>query len=417
LLAALSFNPAANYNSNFTIAMHVDDGALSIDGVKVITGVAVNDAPVLVNNNLTLAPGANVVLSNANLSATDDETSSSALTFTVSGISGGRFEYVATPGTAITSFTQGDVGASAVRFVHDGGALAPVYQVTVSDGALTVGPVAATISFVTQSPSTQVVDTSFTATEPSESDTTSATASTVSVVSVAAATPPNAAPTTPPAVENPNNGNSPETQSSSGAAKSVSNDGESPANVATPAIPAIVVAESPAPARIYADAPKPATDMHPIIALQNETASAAADSDQDETKGNGFADLSSVIDMHGFVQGLNELRDEVREDLHLDKVTVGSTVAVTTGFSIGYVLWLLRGEVLLSSLLASLPAWRLVDPLPVLAYLSKGGIEDPEGDDSFESVIKKGADRPSVNRAGTERQSNSVTWRIVTEDR
>ena len=47
LLAGVTFTPTANYNANFTIATNVSDGILSIGGVKTMTGVAVNDAPIL----------------------------------------------------------------------------------------------------------------------------------------------------------------------------------------------------------------------------------------------------------------------------------------------------------------------------------------------------------------------------------
>jgi hypothetical protein len=66
---------------------------------------------------------------------------------------------------------------------------------------------------------------------------------------------------------------------------------------------------------------------------------------------------------------------------------MGSTLAMSAGLSIGYVLWLLRGGVLLSSVLSSLPAWRMVDPLPVLASLDRSS-KDKEDDESLESVIE-----------------------------
>src|SRR5205814_5012466 len=47
LLAGLTFTPVANGSANFTIATSVSDGALSVTGSKAVTGVAVNDAPVL----------------------------------------------------------------------------------------------------------------------------------------------------------------------------------------------------------------------------------------------------------------------------------------------------------------------------------------------------------------------------------
>ena len=47
---------------------------------------------------------------------------------------------------------------------------------------------------------------------------------------------------------------------------------------------------------------------------------------------------------------------------------------------------------LLSSILSSLPAWRLVDPLPVLESLEKGAKKDQADDESLESVIRQSAD-------------------------
>jgi hypothetical protein len=49
------------------------------------------------------------------------------------------------------------------------------------------------------------------------------------------------------------------------------------------------------------------------------------------------------------------------------RTAVASSVVVTAGLSAGYVVWLVRGGVLVSSMLSALPAWRLIDPMPVMA--------------------------------------------------
>ena len=50
LLAGLTFTPALNFNSNFTIATSVSDNvAPAITGVRTMTGIAVNDAPTATN--------------------------------------------------------------------------------------------------------------------------------------------------------------------------------------------------------------------------------------------------------------------------------------------------------------------------------------------------------------------------------
>ncbi len=54
LLAGVTFNPAADYNSDFTITTSVDDGTTTINGLKNVTGTPVNDAPTGADNTVTL---------------------------------------------------------------------------------------------------------------------------------------------------------------------------------------------------------------------------------------------------------------------------------------------------------------------------------------------------------------------------
>jgi Ca2+-binding RTX toxin-like protein len=58
LLAALTFTPAANYNSNFSIETSVSDGVSpAVTGSKYFTGLAINDAPALSSSKATLSTG------------------------------------------------------------------------------------------------------------------------------------------------------------------------------------------------------------------------------------------------------------------------------------------------------------------------------------------------------------------------
>jgi hypothetical protein len=68
---------------------------------------------------------------------------------------------------------------------------------------------------------------------------------------------------------------------------------------------------------------------------------------------------------------------------------VGSSAVVTTGLSVGYVVWLARGGMLLASLLSSMPAWRAIDPLPVLASF-RDDDEDEADDESLDALVRKG---------------------------
>lgn len=46
---------------------------------------------------------------------------------------------------------------------------------------------------------------------------------------------------------------------------------------------------------------------------------------------------------------------------------VTSGLLLSGGLSVGYVVWIIRGGVLASSMLSALPAWQMIDPMPVLA--------------------------------------------------
>ena len=57
---------------------------------------------------------------------------------------------------------------------------------------------------------------------------------------------------------------------------------------------------------------------------------------------------------------------QVEKEIQLQTLAVGTTAVVSSGLSVGYVIWLLRGGTLLASMVSALPAWVAFDPLPVL---------------------------------------------------
>jgi len=77
--------------------------------------------------------------------------------------------------------------------------------------------------------------------------------------------------------------------------------------------------------------------------------------------------------------------DQLRRLMQADDGIAGARIATANvvlggGLSVGYVLWLLRSGLLLSTLVSTLPAWAVVDPLPVLARGRTD--EDDAGTDS-----------------------------------
>ena len=101
-----------------------------------------------------------------------------------------------------------------------------------------------------------------------------------------------------------------------------------------------------------------------------------------------FNDPFSLIELRSFSQELDQLREDVTTDIQYSKIVAGSSVAASTGLSIGYVAYLLRGGVLLSSVLTSLPAWTFFDPTPVLGGVTEGGPgESADDDETLESMV------------------------------
>ncbi len=91
----------------------------------------------------------------------------------------------------------------------------------------------------------------------------------------------------------------------------------------------------------------------------------------------------------GFARALDEMRDQIAAQDTVERVVVGTSVAVSGGLSVGYVLWLLRGTALLGSLLSTLPAWAVLDPVPVLAFYQRKKRQGDDDDDLSERMFEK----------------------------
>lgn len=177
-LDGLEFDPTADFNGAAAIDLLVDDlgntgsGGSQTDAASIgITVNATNDAPMLTDNTLTISEGQSVTLTNANLNTADPDNAPAQLTYSVSNLSGGQFEHTSNPGVAITSFTQAEVDAGQIVFVHDGGEAAPSYDITVSDGSLSDGPQAAAIAFTNVNDAPAIMAPSFAVLENSANGT------------------------------------------------------------------------------------------------------------------------------------------------------------------------------------------------------------------------------------------------------
>jgi hypothetical protein len=98
--------------------------------------------------------------------------------------------------------------------------------------------------------------------------------------------------------------------------------------------------------------------------------------------------LEKTLQASGLQGALDRLREEVEQKGKIEQAVIGSTVALTTGLSVGYVVWLLRGGLLLTSLLSSLPAWHIIDPWPVLSRVRRSDDDEEQEDDASEDQLE-----------------------------
>jgi hypothetical protein len=89
-------------------------------------------------------------------------------------------------------------------------------------------------------------------------------------------------------------------------------------------------------------------------------------------QGSSLTPLAQAVQSASLSQALDTLHQQLTEQVIEHRQAIASSIAVTTGLSVGYVIWLVRGGVLLGSMLSAMPAWQMIDPLPVLTR-SRGG--------------------------------------------
>ncbi len=106
LLAGVSFIPAPNFNSSFTIATGVFDGSLSSLGSKTMTGIAVNDAPTATNLSAAESYTEDTQLNLTDIVVSDIDNANVSVTLTLSTSSAGSLS-TATAGAVTSTYNSG----------------------------------------------------------------------------------------------------------------------------------------------------------------------------------------------------------------------------------------------------------------------------------------------------------------------
>jgi hypothetical protein len=463
--------------------------ALSADGSRsegsfLVHVLDMNDnAPVISRNHLALEEGGMVILTSSNLLSVDADIVTGDLAYEVTGLTHGQFELLSDPGVSVTRFTQQQIDRGQISFIHDGGEFAPSYQVSVSDGLFSAGPMAAVVQFTNANDAPQAGDLSYEtgasvvvgnvllAAEDSDGDSLTASlvaapangtvsldphgtfsfspdagftgtdtfayqvsdglaTSNVGIVSIVVKTETAPVPQ-PPRDENPRDdeGSSSDetTQESTTRSPGEIQSGEAsaaPLGLTThPADQKSGSHESAAPAdevirledvhledetllgfvasiRDVAD-DRPARHFARAEVTGRDARVRAEESRSSSPLAKDRGRLVHLGETSQLWRDLDEFQQTVGMDLQLQNIAIGSVGTVVSGFTVGYVLWALRSGLLLTSVLASLPAWTLFDPL---AIASASGQYDDDREESLEQIIE---DRAALARARSNLDTNS----------
>jgi VCBS repeat-containing protein len=111
---------------------------------------------------------------------------------------------------------------------------------------------------------------------------------------------------------------------------------------------------------------------------------------------------------------LTNMKEQMGSQANLPFFAAGSAAGLTSVLTVGYVLWAVRGGWLVASLLAQMPAWRLVDPLVVLDYLDEDASKperekDQDEDDSLQTLLEHPAEEPPAPRPPAESADAATT--------
>jgi predicted outer membrane repeat protein len=379
------------------------EGAQATSAGPRLAYTPVNDAPLILSNQLRILEAGFAL---PVIQVSDVDTAGEQLKFSVSAVSGGHFERVGAPGVDILNFTQAQVDAGAVRFVHDGSFDAPRYRLALSDGDNVVYSDAA-ITFtrlpppppalvITPTTAPATTTTSNASATPPTADSTAAKPASTSAADVlvrrAAAADAAAADAAAAEAQASTQANSQATAGlNRNAAASSSSPYEEREAREGAARNAASASNNNAGAGVEVDSRwATASVATGSINIQNLLLSGDTNSLDWSSSSSSLLDRKlldavlgssdSALRNTALDKAFERIREELDQGAQADGQAVAGSLVLSTSFSVGYVLWLARGGVLLASMASSIPAWATVDPLPVL---SRFKARQGEGDDGF----------------------------------
>ncbi len=424
-----------------------DEAGASVFGTVTVTISGVNDEQQLMTNSpLTVNEGANGSITALELTTSDLDDSAGNIVYRVAQATAqGRLELVSNPGVSITTFTQAQVNSGEVRYIHDGSETrGDSFDFSVDDGngVVSLGrflinvrpandsPIAGDDTVFTAQGNSLTISRSELLANDSDVDSSNLT---IQVVTGPAhgilVTNADGSITFQPSVGF-SGMDSFEYQLSDGAASSniakvtiqvaaagMTSNGPTIPSVSVPTI-ASVAPETlpPSPINLVNSAPVETADqlanaIEPQAPRQNSVrdefdSTSIQIEDQLDIDGVSWlkvfaglgargtdievvglfptAELQFVTQAGLFWNALDGFSRQAESLTGLPMLITGSAAALSTSISVGYVVWLIRGGQVLVALMAHLPAWALIDPLPILGSFDK---REEESDESLQTYL------------------------------
>ena len=329
----------ANRDNVYEVTVEVSDGqGGTADQAISVLVLDVNKAPSLEVPFLSVPASGHLVLSGADLIAHDPDSPASSLMFAVSDLVHGRFELASSPGVAVTTFSETALESGQVVFVHEAGSPAPEFTIAVTDGRAASAPLRVQTGLQQETRSAEIGG----AIQPPDHE-----------AFAPERTPPSIRPSVPPA-DHVSSERSP--QAVATISRLRRDESDSDTHRAPDGTPRVFKAGWPIDAAT-------SVDVHDV---------APFDADPMRTILLGFVDRSSGESASDDARPAR-LEVPIGEERAVEWTTIalsGAGIALTAGS----VWWALRFAGLLGTLFASLPAWRQIDLLPILA--------DKEDDDA-----------------------------------
>ncbi|MFV1965128.1 MAG: hypothetical protein ACC628_06865 [Pirellulaceae bacterium] len=96
-------------------------------------------------------------------------------------------------------------------------------------------------------------------------------------------------------------------------------------------------------------------------------------------------------DWNLYWDAIETIEEEAVQDRDV-QVVVDTAAIVTTAASVTYALWSIRGASLVASMISSLPAWALIDPLPIVDKAANSRVASPaatDDDETLQDIVKR----------------------------